>query len=174
MTIIDSAPLARHLATDLTDLAFFGDCEPADVAAVAATGVGVRTVPAGTVLCREGEPSTNWWIVAEGKVDVSLRGQHVASIGVGESVGEMGVLDGIPRAATVAASSAVTVFEIEGRRMADTLRNRPRLALAALRQMARRLRSTNTMCTAESDLDARHLGRVDPPIKPAHLPMSVL
>ncbi len=56
---------------ELRSLALFSRCQPADLAAVAAAVTQTVTLPEGTVICREGETASQWWIVAEGLADVT-------------------------------------------------------------------------------------------------------
>lgn len=57
--------------------------------------------PAGAVLMSEGEIGRQAFLIVEGSVDVMLRGRRLATLGPGELVGEMALMDGGPRSATV-------------------------------------------------------------------------
>lgn len=70
----------------------------------------------GTVLMRQGDLGHSMFILADGKVNVSVHSpsgeQHVASLGSGEIVGEMSLLTGARRSATVTAAKRVSAVEI--------------------------------------------------------------
>ena len=75
-----------------------------------------RDFARGTVLMRQGEIGHSMFIIADGKVTVSVHSpsgdQHVATLGTGEIVGEMSLLTGARRSATVTAARRVAAVEI--------------------------------------------------------------
>ena len=132
---------------DLSTLALFEGCEPADLQGVANAVTSVRSVAEGEVLCREGDVANRWWIVVEGMADVTSHGMYVATIGPGETIGELALLDGEPRNATVVATTDMLVQEVEGNGFVDALLQSPRVSLALLRELAVRLRRSNERST---------------------------
>jgi CRP-like cAMP-binding protein len=50
-------------------------------------------VPAGEVLCREGETGPEFFVIVEGKTDVTSKGKRVATRGDGDFVGEIALLE---------------------------------------------------------------------------------
>ncbi len=64
---------------------------------------GEELVPAGTAAMREGEPGDRFAVVVEGRLSVSRHGQEVRQLGPGDSFGEIALLRGGPRTATVTA-----------------------------------------------------------------------
>jgi len=70
-----------------------------------------RSVEKGTCLFREGDTSTEMYVLLEGHLRVvTTTGAEIASIGEMGLVGEMGVLTGQPRSATVLAGSDSTLL----------------------------------------------------------------
>jgi CRP/FNR family cyclic AMP-dependent transcriptional regulator len=61
----------------------------------------------GTVLCSEHAVARQAFILTSGAAVVSRGGSHVATVGAGDIVGEMALLDGLPRTATVTAVGPV-------------------------------------------------------------------
>jgi len=57
----------------------------------------------GSVLMREGDIGQQAFVIVSGSVVVTLRGKALAILGPGEVVGEMALMDGEPRSATVTA-----------------------------------------------------------------------
>src|SRR6266581_502476 len=96
----------RVAAPRLAALPLFRGLDEAALAAIAAELEWVE-LPGGTVLFGEGDPAESLYVVTAGSLEVLLKGAEgdrpVAQIGVGETVGEMGLIAGTPRSATVAA-----------------------------------------------------------------------
>ena len=70
------------------------------------------TVPAGTVLIRQGDPGDAYYAIAAGELDARQDGRFLRRLGRGEGVGEIALLHTIPRTATVIAHSAATVYQL--------------------------------------------------------------
>ena len=100
----------------------------------------VATADAGRVVLRAGKPALEVYVVARGFLDVVVDGSTLATLGPGELVGEVGVLDGEPRTADVVAATDVTLLAIHATAFAALLESSPSLRLAALRQLAERVR----------------------------------
>ena len=128
---------------ELLSLALFSRCNPTDLAAVAAAVTETVTLPEGTVICREGETASQWWIVADGLVDVTTRGRYLSTIGGGETIGELALLDGERRNATVVAGTDVVLHVVDGTSFLQVLHEHPGLSIALLRQLAGRMRQSN-------------------------------
>jgi cytochrome P450 len=128
---------------ELAALQLFEGCSPADLSEMASTVKATVQVPEGEVVCREGEKADRWWIVADGYADVTVAGLYAATIGPGESIGELALLDGEPRGATVTAVTDLVLHEVEGNAFRDALVDSPRVAVALLTQLAQRLRRAN-------------------------------
>jgi tetratricopeptide (TPR) repeat protein len=107
----------------------------------------VQTFENGDVIFREGEPSTTAFIVAAGEVALfkeSGRGQiHLATLGKGELLGEMGALDTDPRGATAVARGSVTLHAYGRKSFVRRLEDDPDLALRLMIRLSRRLRNAN-------------------------------
>ena len=73
-------------------------------------------VPVGTAVFCEGDSGDLFYVIEAGSVDVAIAGEHVRSLGAGESFGEIALLREIPRTATVVASTDVVLRSIERER----------------------------------------------------------
>ena len=128
---------------ELSGLELFQNCAPEDLADVAQAVTAVRQVREGEVVCREGEAADRWWIVVEGMADATSGGLYLATIGASETIGELALLDGQPRTATVTATTDMVLHEVQGDGFIDALRRSPDLGIVLLRELAGRLRVAN-------------------------------
>ncbi|MBM3661185.1 MAG: cyclic nucleotide-binding domain-containing protein [Actinobacteria bacterium] len=87
----------------------FSECTDDELERIAALAHGLR-VPAGHVVVREGDEGSEFFVVADGAARVSVGdGTAVADLGAGSFFGEMALLDGGERVATV---TAITELEL--------------------------------------------------------------
>ena len=99
---------------------------------------------AGRVIVKKDDPGRAFYVIVEGTAKV-VKGKIVtargeATLGAGDFFGELSLLDGEARAATVVAASPITVIRIERTGFRRLLREEPDLALKVLEGMARRTR----------------------------------
>ena len=105
-------------------------------------------LPGGSVLMRQGEPSDAIYLVLAGRLEALRhdpeRGEVVlGEIGRGQPIGEMGVITGEPRNATVRALRDCVLVRLAGEDFAEVLQSWPRAALPLARQLIERLSRNN-------------------------------
>jgi len=104
-----------------------------------------KDFPKGTVLFREGELGRNMFIIQKGKVQVRKRvgsGEKVlAELGEGEFFGEMALLMGMDRSATVEVIEDSKILVVTPETFESLLRSNVDIALKMLRKLAGRLRA---------------------------------
>ncbi|MDQ1567606.1 MAG: hypothetical protein QOF96_2486, partial [Actinomycetota bacterium] len=132
-------------AVKLSGLELFEACTDEDLAGLTRAVTGVRRVAEGEVVCAEDEVADRWWIVVEGQADATWRGLYLGTIRAGETIGELALLDGKPRTATVTATTDMVLQELEGEGFLAALLATPHVAVALLRQFATRLRATDRL-----------------------------
>lgn len=71
------------------------------------------TVPAGTVLVRQGDEGDLYYAIADGQVDVVVGERHVRTLERGDGFGEIALIADVPRTATVTARTAVSVLTLD-------------------------------------------------------------
>jgi MFS family permease len=106
---------ARVPAEDLALLrttSLFEPLPPSALERLARNSVPVVVSP-GTVVIREGDVGDRVYVIADGHADVTTSGNHVATLGPGDHVGEIALLRDVPRTATVTASSQVRLLSLE-------------------------------------------------------------
>ena len=103
----------------LAALPFFKGLEPAELDRLLPL---MRTVnvSAGEAVFREGDPGDRYYIVRQGEADLSAGGKTFARIGPGAGFGELALLLGRPRSATVTATTDLTLAAL-GRNEFDWL-----------------------------------------------------
>jgi len=95
--------------------------------------------PAGTTVVRQGDPGDALCIVAEGVVEVRRNDRVVTQIAAGSYFGEISLIDGEPRSATIVAVEDVVLLELSSSDF-DSLLAVPHVARMVLKNLARLFR----------------------------------
>ena len=98
---------------------------------------------AGDTVVRQGDPGDALFVVARGALHVLRDGARVRDLGPGAVFGEMALLDGAPRAATVAAAGAAQVLRIPRAEFEALLDESPELARGVIRTLLGHLRASS-------------------------------
>jgi len=96
-------------------------------------------LPPGKVLAREGEVGFEVFMLLDGTASVTRDGQPVATLAAGDFVGELAVLSGHPRNATVAAESELRILVLTHAGLDQLLDDIPGLAKHLLYEVSARL-----------------------------------
>jgi CRP-like cAMP-binding protein len=108
----------------------------------------VVTLAPGEALFEKGGPGHSMYVVKTGDLQI-LDGNYVyETVSAGGIVGEMAMVDGSPRSATVRAISPSTVIPIDERRFLFMVQQTPFFALRVMRVMTARLRAMNERAKA--------------------------
>jgi hypothetical protein len=86
-----------------------------------------RLYNVGDALVKEGGPGDGLFIIARGTVKVTVGGQTMDILGAGTMVGEMAVLTGVPRTATVTAETPITAMWMKAKELQGLLDGSPAL-----------------------------------------------
>jgi CRP/FNR family cyclic AMP-dependent transcriptional regulator len=117
----------RELVAQLSGYPTFANCSRDDVEALVDAGSHF-SLPAGWPLVQEGIPADACYVLTSGTARVFHRREQVAEIGAGDLVGEMALLGGGQRNATVTSASKVTGLRIENDKLRPLLAKRADLA----------------------------------------------
>jgi CRP-like cAMP-binding protein len=90
-------------------------------------------------------------VIVSGQAEVTLDGTHLATIGAGETVGEMALLDGGRRSATVTTTTPTVALVIEGRRFEALVHAVPAVSQAVVRALSGRLREQDATNVVQAD-----------------------
>jgi len=150
----DSDAFVRHVTTDtsydpamsrfaeqLSGLPLFSACSGRDLQRLARAADELQ-VTAGTELTTEGVVGREAFVILDGTAVVIKEGQTAAELGPGDYFGELALLDGGPRTATVTASTDMTVLVLSKPAFNAVLDEIPTLAHKLLISTARRLRES--------------------------------
>jgi CRP/FNR family cyclic AMP-dependent transcriptional regulator len=99
--------------------------------------------PTGHVLCRQGSIGRELVILLEGQAVVERDGVQITVVGPADFIGEMSLLDGGPRSATVTALSPVSVLILLPHEFWQVIDEVPPLAHKLLATLATRLRAAD-------------------------------
>ena len=97
------------------------------------------TLPKGRELTREGASGKEFVVIVEGTADVRRKGRKLTSLRSGDFLGEIALVTGAPRTATVTATSPVRVLVLTAPAFRTLLRNMPSIQLKVLEALAARL-----------------------------------
>jgi CRP/FNR family transcriptional regulator, cyclic AMP receptor protein len=113
-----------------------------DLEAIAARAIEVDFSDGRTIV-HQGEIGTGFFLIATGRARVVRDGATIAQLGPGDFFGELSLLDGGPRIATVVSDGPTTCLAIASWEFETLLESQPQLAIAILRGVAGRLRSVS-------------------------------
>ncbi|MBI1206127.1 MAG: mechanosensitive ion channel [Azospirillum sp.] len=114
-------------------------------------GLAVRCIATGEAVVRQGEPGASLFVVVEGLLRVEVDAVAVGTLGPGDVFGEMSLLTGDPRSATVTAETAATLFEISDEQLRPILRHQPELVAGLGAIMAERQHTRPVAATADAE-----------------------
>jgi CRP-like cAMP-binding protein len=99
---------------------------------------------AGKVLARQGERGLEFLLIVDGSARVERDGRIIARLGAGDFFGEMSLIDGKPRTATVIADTPVVLLVIHRRSFDYLLDDVPRIQKRVLVTLCERLREADS------------------------------
>lgn len=118
----------------------------------------LKTYPKNSVLFNEGDSTDSLYIIHGGKVKASIiddQGKEVilTIFGPGDYFGEIALIDGKERSATIMTREAVKVLIISRRNFRKVLASNPNLSLGLLKGLVGRLRESNKLIESLAFMD---------------------
>jgi CRP-like cAMP-binding protein len=98
---------------------------------------------AGQVIFAEGQPGKIMYVVTSGEVEIKIGETVIETIGSGDILGEMALIDTQPRSATAIAKTDCQLAPIDEQRFTFLVQQTPYFALQVMRIMADRLRKVH-------------------------------
>ena len=124
----------------LSTVRLFSGCSKRELQSVARLCTPL-SVEEGFVLTTEGTPGRECFVIADGKARVTIGGRKVGEVGPGECVGEMALLDGGRRTATVTAESPMSTYVLSVSEFRSLLGVSPTILRHIATSLAQRLRT---------------------------------
>jgi CRP-like cAMP-binding protein len=122
----------------LRKVPLFAECSKKELEEIAGVTDEVE-LGDGRVLIREGARGAEFFIVINGELDVDRNGRKVGVVGAGGFVGEMSLVTGKPRNATVTARGGTRALVITDRAFHRLLAHSPTIQLKVMRALAERV-----------------------------------
>ena len=145
----------KPIANSLKELSLFADLS-AEVLQELANKLTLIRLEAGEILFHEGEPGDSLYIIESGLVKAFAengRGEEVLlnQFGAGESFGEMSLVDGEPRSASIGALAPTQLWRLGQEDFLEVLSHQPTFALEMLRDVSAKLRFAASMIQKVSE-----------------------
>ena len=135
--------MARSHLDHLASVSLFSACSKKELQAVARASDQVDLAE-GRALCEQGSIGREAFIILEGSAEVKRNGRKVATLGPGDTFGELALLDHGPRTATVTATTPLKVLVIGAREFAGVLDEIPPIAHKLLKSLAKTVRDLDS------------------------------
>ena len=122
----------------ISHVPLFAGCSKTELRKIAALADEID-LPAGTRLTKEGASVKEFVVIVQGRADVLRRGKKLRSLGNGDFLGEIALVTGAPRTATVTTTEPTRALVIAAPAFRTLLRNTPSMQLKVLDALASRL-----------------------------------
>ena len=129
----------EELVDRLRSVAIFGGLDDKELHRIAEVGKQVH-FDAGKVVAQQDGGAAGFHLIMDGEVSVDVDGHERARLGSGNYFGEMSLLDGKPRSATVKAEEPTTTFALTSWQFLPLLAEYPSISRALLVELCARLR----------------------------------
>jgi CRP/FNR family cyclic AMP-dependent transcriptional regulator len=138
--------VATQVSAQLAKVPLFSDCSKRELQLISRAAKEVRR-KSGTVLAKEGDAGVGLFLILDGTAEVTIGGRRRTTLGPGDFFGEVALLDGGPRTATVTATSDITLLVLSEWVFRGLLHQHPSIAMKTLSTLAGRLRLASSSPT---------------------------
>ena len=132
---------AADAAAALANIDLFRGLSPKDLAEVADMAKEIN-FGAGQAITEEGEAGGRFYVLLDGDADVIIGNDTINSLKAGDYFGEISLIDGQPRTATILARSPLRTLSLSSWNFRPLLKQHPSIAECVLLDLCRRLRET--------------------------------
>lgn len=114
-----------------------------------ATALEEIQITAGTVLCSEGDPGQDMFILLDGTLQIFKDKRAITTIQPIDYIGEMSIIEKKPRSATVIASTPARLFRITSAQFQEYLASQPPSLVAMMQTLSQRIRNDTRQLASE-------------------------
>jgi CRP/FNR family transcriptional regulator, cyclic AMP receptor protein len=130
----------------LEEVGLLSGCSRRQLRAIARISEVIE-VPAATVLARAGAPGDEFFLILDGSARVEVSPRKRSRLEPGQYFGEMSLLDGGPRSASVMAETPLRLLVIKRRDFTTLLKEAPELTQSLLATLSQRVRQAEAGLT---------------------------
>jgi CRP/FNR family transcriptional regulator, cyclic AMP receptor protein len=122
----------------LRSVPLFAELDPAELEAVA-DSMHEANVPPGAVVTVEGGPGDGFFVIESGEAEVTVLGEARGTLAAGDYFGEIALLTGSDRTATVTATTDLRCYALTPWDFRTLVEGNPSIAWKVIQSMAARL-----------------------------------
>ena len=133
--------LRKNAKVDLIrSVPLFSHCSNAQLGALAAEADELD-FPEGRTLTREGDRGREFMVIIDGWATVTRNGRKINELGSGDFLGEIALISGAPRTATVTTSAPTRVLVLTDRAFKRVTRENPAINASLVKALSERLQA---------------------------------
>jgi CRP/FNR family cyclic AMP-dependent transcriptional regulator len=134
-------PLRKNAKIELIkSVPLFSSCSKKELDAIAAQADEL-VVPAGKTLTKEGDRGREFMVIVKGAAEVRKKGRKVNTLGSGDFLGEIALISGGPRTATVTTTSEADLLVLTDRAFRQLTKQMPSINASVLNALSERLQA---------------------------------
>jgi CRP-like cAMP-binding protein len=135
-------PMSREMADILGDVPLFAGLSRRHLHRVARLAT-TRWYQPGSQIVKAGGPGDSFFVILNGRANVRVGGRRIA-METGDFFGEMSLIDGEPRSATVTAQTEVLAMMVPRSKFLKLLQSEPKVAQTVMATLSRRVRALHS------------------------------
>jgi CRP/FNR family cyclic AMP-dependent transcriptional regulator len=133
--------LRKNAKIDLIkSVPLFSSCSKKELEAIASQADEL-TLPAGKALTKQGDRGREFMVIVDGSAEVRKNGRKVNVLGPGDFLGEIALISGGPRTATVTTTSEADLLVLTDRAFRQLTRQMPSIHASVLKALSERLQA---------------------------------
>ena len=118
----------------------FSSCSKKELAAIASQADEL-TLPEGKTLTKQGDRGREFMVIVDGAADVRKKGRKINTLGSGDFLGEIALISGGPRTATVTTTSESDLLVLTDRAFRQLTRQMPSIHASVVKALSERLQA---------------------------------
>ena len=147
-----SVPPQRGPVAALQRVGLFADMDRRQTEQIARL-LKIRPFAKGETVIMEGSGGAAFFLIESGEATVTCKGVTVATLGPGDYCGELALIDGGPRSATVTAATALICYGLTFWEFRPLVERNGTVAWKLLQALAKRLRATEPKCSSSAAVE---------------------